>query len=80
MNIEKLKDRSNSEQNKKLLAANRKMQQLIQALEKKEIPTEILIVINKDIELINSFLPDLFVAEVRNCGGNSSHDCLSSLL
>jgi len=55
MNIEKLKDRANSEQNKKLLAANRKMQQLIQALEKKEIPTENLIVINRDIELINSF-------------------------
>lgn len=56
MNIKKLEDRVNSEQNnKKLLGAYQKMQRLIQALEKKEIPTENLIVINADIELINSF-------------------------
>ena len=56
MIIKKLKDRTNSERrNKKLLAAYQKMQRLIQALDKKEIPTENLIAINMDIESINSF-------------------------
>ncbi len=55
MEIEKLKKRQIGEPNKKLLKEYQKMEDLIDALGKKEIPEELLTVINDDIKLVNSF-------------------------
>ena len=55
MNIEKLEIRNRIELNTKLIKAYHKMQGLIEALSKKEIPSEILSSINADIKSLNSF-------------------------
>ena len=55
MKIESLQRRKGTEKNKKLSNAYDKMQSLIEALDKKEIPSPGLISINERIELINSF-------------------------
>ena len=53
--IEKLKNRAELLQNKKYAKASSKMQDLIIALDKKEIPDEYINVINDDIKNLNSF-------------------------
>ena len=55
MDIEKLIKRQIREPNKRLLKEYQKMEDLIEALNKKEIPAELLTVINDDIKLVNSF-------------------------
>lgn len=55
MNIEKLEIRKSIELNTNLRKAYRKMERLIEALSKKEIPTEILSSINTDIKSLNTF-------------------------
>lgn len=56
MEIIELKKRAFTDQNKKLTKAYQRMQSLITALNKKEIPKEISTLINQDIEAINSFI------------------------
>ena len=55
MNIEKLEIRKRLELNTKLTKAYRQMENLIDALSKKDMPAEILASINADIKLLNSF-------------------------
>jgi len=55
MMIEKLKTRAELSQNKKYVKASIKMQNLIVALNKKEIPDEFNSIINADIKKLNSF-------------------------
>ena len=55
MNIEKLEIKNRIELNTKLTKAYHKMQGLIEALSKKEIPSEVLSSINADIKSLNSF-------------------------
>lgn len=55
MKIDSLQRRKRSEANKKLTKAYNKMQGLIEALDKKDLPSDVLISINKRIGLINSF-------------------------
>ena len=55
MMIEKLKNRAELSQNKKYVKVSSKMQDLIVALNKKEIPDEFISVINDDIKNLNSF-------------------------
>lgn len=55
MTIVKLEKRRNREANRRLTKAYTKMQNLIEAFNKKELPTEVLSDFNYDIELINSF-------------------------
>jgi len=55
MTIEKLKDIKGIEDNKRLKKAYQRMQALIEALTNREIPTEILLTINADIQKINNF-------------------------
>ncbi len=55
MNIEKLERRKGTEGNRKLTKAYDKLQALIEALVKKNIPSEVMTFINGRIELINSF-------------------------
>ncbi len=54
MEIIVLKKRNFIDQNKKVMIAYNRMQALIKAMNKKEIPTEISSLINKDINRINS--------------------------
>ena len=53
--IENLKNRAELSQNKKYVKASSKMQELIIALNKKEIPEEFIGTINEDIKKLNSF-------------------------
>ena len=55
MKIERLQKRKGTENNKKVNTAYNKVQSLIEALDKKEIPQPELININEHIALINSF-------------------------
>ena len=55
MRIEKLIEPSNLEFNRKLSIAFTKMQNLIEAFNKKEIPQDLIAKINDDIQKINSF-------------------------
>ena len=55
MTVEKLKRMKGSERNKKLTKAYDKMHRLIEALNKKDIPSKSAITINTDIKTINSF-------------------------
>jgi len=55
MTIEKLKRRKNIEANRKLSKAYNKMQKLADALNKKEVSTEVVEHVNERINLINSF-------------------------
>ena len=55
MIIEKLEIRNTIDQDKKLAKAFQKMQNLIEALNKKETPEEVASVINKDIRMLNAF-------------------------
>jgi hypothetical protein len=55
MRIKNLQRRKGTEKNKKLNKAYNKMQSLIEALDKKEIPSPELVSINERIDLINSF-------------------------
>ena len=55
MKIESLKRRKGTEKNKKINNAYDKMQRLIEALDKKDIPSDVLTTINEHIESINSF-------------------------
>lgn len=55
MKIEQLKDIKGIEENKRLLKAYKRLQALIEALTKREIPSEILNMINSDIQKINNF-------------------------
>ena len=55
MMIENLKNRAELSQNKKYVKASSKMQELIIALNKKEIPEEFIGTINEDIKKLNSF-------------------------
>lgn len=54
--IENLKNRTELSQNKKYVKASSKMQDLIAALNKKEISDEIIRVINEDIKTLNLFV------------------------
>ncbi len=56
MKIEKLKNREELLQNKKYVKTYRKMQDLITAINKKEIPDEFISVINEGIKSLNSFV------------------------
>lgn len=53
--MEKLKDIEGIEENKRLLKAYKRMQALIDVLTTREIPIEILEIINTDIQKINNF-------------------------
>lgn len=55
MIIEKLKIRNTIDQDKRLTKAVLKMQNLIEALNKKETPEEVVSTINKDIRLLKPF-------------------------
>lgn len=55
MIIEKLKIRNNFDQDKRLTKAVLKMQNSIEALNKKETPGEVASVINDDIRVLNAF-------------------------
>ena len=55
MNIEKLERRKGLEGNRKLTKAHDKIQALIEALGKKDIPSDVITFINVRIKLINSF-------------------------
>ena len=55
MIIEKLEIKNAIDQDKKLAKAVLKMQNLIEALNKKETPEEVASLINKDIRLLNAF-------------------------
>ncbi|MFT5748922.1 MAG: hypothetical protein ACI93S_000169 [Ancylomarina sp.] len=55
MTIEQLKDIKGIDENKRSLKAYKRMQALIDALSKREIPSEILNTINLDIQTINKF-------------------------
>lgn len=55
MIIEKLKIRNTIDQDKRLTKAVLKMQNLIEALNKKEIPEEVASIINEDIRTLNTF-------------------------
>ncbi len=55
MMIEKLKNRAELLHNKKYVNASSKIQDLIIALNKKEIPTDFISTINKDIKTLNLF-------------------------
>jgi len=55
MIIEKTEIRNTIDQDKKLAKAFQKMQNLIEALNKKETPEEVASVINKDIRMLNAF-------------------------
>ena len=55
MNIEKLERRKGLEGNRKLTKVYDKMQALIEALSKKDIPSDLMTFINADIKLNNSF-------------------------
>lgn len=55
MIIEKLKIRNNFDQDKRLTKAVLKMQNSIEALNKKETPGEVASVINDDIRMLNAF-------------------------
>jgi hypothetical protein len=55
MSIEKLTQRNNIEANRKLAKAYIKMQDLIEAFNKKDLPKELETNINDDIKLINTF-------------------------
>lgn len=56
MKIEILKRRIDHEQNRKYKKEYIKMEELIEALNKKGIPEENVVVINVDVKMINSFL------------------------
>ncbi len=56
MNIEKLKIRQSTSHNSKLTKAYHKMDNIIDALQKKEISQNIWNVINTDIKMINAFI------------------------
>lgn len=56
MKIIELKKREFTDQNKKLAKAYQRIQALIIAINKKEIPTEISTLINADINMISSFV------------------------
>lgn len=56
MTIENYKNKEELSQNKKYVKASSKMQDLIVALNKKEIPEEIISTINKDIKTLNLFV------------------------
>lgn len=55
MIIEKLEIRNSIDQDKKLAKALFKMKNLIEALNKKEIPEEVASIINEDIRTLNTF-------------------------
>ncbi len=55
MTIERLRDIEGLEDNKRLLKAYKRMQALIEVLSKREVPTEMLNMINIDIQKINNF-------------------------
>jgi len=55
MNFENLEIIIETEKNKRLAKSYRKMQALLRALSKKEIPSGIKTIINEDIKLLNSF-------------------------
>jgi len=56
MNIEKLERRDGSEGSRKLVKAYNKLQAMIEALGKKEIPQDEMTFINARIKVINSFI------------------------
>ena len=56
MKIEKLKNREELLQNKKYIKVYRKLQNVITAINNKEIPNEFVCVINEDIKALNSFI------------------------
>lgn len=55
MKIDNLKPNANTEGNKKLEKAHKCLQGLIDALNKKDLPTDISTKINRDIDTINAF-------------------------
>ena len=55
MKIKKIKRREELSQNKKYVKAYRRMEDLITAINKKEIPDEYISIINEDIDSLNSF-------------------------
>jgi amino acid permease len=55
MTIEKLKRRKNIDASRKLVKAYNKMQKLIDALNKKELSSEVIGHVNEHINLVNSF-------------------------
>lgn len=65
MAIEKLRHIEGIEENKRLLKAYKRMQALIEALTTREIPAEILEIINTDIKKINTFSGSQI--ELRKC-------------
>ena len=55
MNIEKLKELKNADNNPRLIKAYNKVHSLIEALSTKEIPSEVLNSINETLKSLNSF-------------------------
>ncbi|WP_372645913.1 hypothetical protein [Ancylomarina sp.] len=55
MTIEKLRNIEGLDEDKRLLKAYKRMQALIEVLSKREVPVEILNMINSDIQKINNF-------------------------